>query len=120
MKENKYFSALAYIANENCPKKPQIIFDPKSYASDDLRPIYEDGYVISLFDFRCDDDIDECLCTISYEKNGFLFQDDYCFGLNEKQDELLYSNAYNYCLGEEVMTEEEFLDYVAMIEMIGY
>ena len=73
---------------------------------------------INIFDFRCDDDMGECLCRISYEKNGFLFQDDYCFGIDDKQDEYLYSCAYNYCIGEEEQTEEEFLEYVSMIDML--
>lgn len=120
MKENKYFSALAYIANEQNTKSPCIIFDEKTYASDDLRPAYENGYIINIFDFRCDDDMGECLCRISYEKNGFLFQDDYCFGIDDKQDEYLYSCAYNYCIGEEEQTEEEFLDYISkVIDMLG-
>ena len=117
MKESKYFSALAYIASKqnNC-----IIFDEKTYASYDLRPQYLDGYIVNLFDFRCDDDIEECLCCISYEKNGFLFQEDYCFGIDDKQDEYLYSCAYNYCIGEENETEEEFLDYISkVIDMLG-
>ena len=120
MKENAYFSALAYIANEQNEKHPCIVFDEKTYASDDLRPMFEGGYIISLFDFRHDDDIDECLCRISYDKNGFLFQEDYCFGIDAKQDEYLYSNAYNYCIGEEERTEEEFLGYIEQINMLGW
>ena len=106
MISNKYFNALYSVAKRVSPNNMCLRVDENTFESDDLRPMYYGGYILNLYKFNRE----KCSCVVCYDVDGYLMQEEHEFGIKPKFDEYLYHDMYNYFIGEEEMTEEEYLE----------